>query len=57
MNLRIKETLQNYKRVLSISKKPDREEFFSTARICLIGIGIIGIIGFLIYMIAILIGL
>jgi len=54
MNLKIKEILENYKRVLMIAKKPDKEEFILTAKICAIGIIGIGIIGFLIYLLSIL---
>jgi protein transport protein SEC61 subunit gamma-like protein len=53
----IKEKLKNYKRVLQISKKPALEDLKDTARICAIGIVLIGAIGFLIYILAILSGL
>ena len=52
--LKIKEKLDNYKRILQIAKKPSREEFMDTARICAIGVAIIGAIGFVLYMISIL---
>jgi len=51
---KIKEALSSYKRVLIIARKPDKEEFVKTAKICLIGMGIIGFIGFIIYAISIL---
>ncbi len=57
MNLNIKEKLQNYKRILTISKKPTGEEFKDTSRVCAIGIAIVGVIGFVIYMIAIVLGI
>jgi len=38
MNFNIKEKLQNYKRVLSIAKKPTAEDFKDTSRVCAIGI-------------------
>jgi len=57
MNLNIKEKLQSYKRILSIAKKPTVEEFKDTSRVCAIGIAIIGVIGFVLYMIAILLGI
>jgi protein transport protein SEC61 subunit gamma-like protein len=57
MNLNIKEKLQNYKRILSIAKKPTGEEFKDTSRVCAVGIALIGIIGFVLYMIAILLNI
>lgn len=53
ISMNIKETLQNYKRVLQISKKPEKSELIETARICAIGIAIIGLIGFALYFISI----
>lgn len=54
MELRIKERLENYKRVLTISKKPSIEEFKSIAKICALGMFIVGIIGFIMYVISVL---
>jgi len=51
---KIKETLASYKRVLIIARKPDKEELVKTAKICLIGMGLIGLIGFIIYSFSIL---
>jgi protein translocase SEC61 complex gamma subunit len=51
---KIKEALSSYKRVLIIARKPDKEDFIKTAKICFIGMGIIGLIGFIIYAISIL---
>ncbi|MGC9059358.1 MAG: protein translocase SEC61 complex subunit gamma [Candidatus Aenigmatarchaeota archaeon] len=51
---RIKETLESYKRVLFIAKKPDLEEFKKVSKICAIGMVILGFIGFLIYAFSIL---
>ena len=52
----IKETFQNYVRILSISKKPDRYEYLETLRICGIGVTLVGGIGFIFYFISALIG-
>lgn len=41
--------IKEYLRVLKIAKKPDKNELFSTLRICMIGIGLIGLIGFILY--------
>ncbi|MEK6910010.1 MAG: protein translocase SEC61 complex subunit gamma [Candidatus Aenigmatarchaeota archaeon] len=54
--MNIKETLQNYMRVLSLAKKADKDEFIDTARICGIGIAIVGAIGFVFYLVSALIG-
>jgi protein translocase SEC61 complex gamma subunit len=54
MNLNIKETLTRYKRVLLVARKPDAEELKETARICGIGFIIMGIIGFMFYVISVL---
>jgi len=57
MKLNIKEKLQGYKRVLQISKKPTWDDFKDVARICAIGLALIGVIGFIIYLLAILSGM
>ena len=54
--MNINETLQNYMRILSIAKKADKGEFMETVRICGIGIGIVGAIGFIFYFASALIG-
>ncbi|MBI5681464.1 MAG: protein translocase SEC61 complex subunit gamma [Methanobacterium sp.] len=48
--------IRQCRRVLHVSKKPDREEFLNVAKITGIGIIIIGVIGFIISLIAQLIG-
>ncbi len=49
--MRIKERIENCKRVIAMTKKPDLKEFFSVSRICAIGIILLGLIGFLIFLI------
>jgi protein transport protein SEC61 subunit gamma-like protein len=44
--------LREYRRVLKISEKPDREEFEMSAKVTGAGIIIIGLIGFIFYMIS-----
>lgn len=44
--------IKEYLRVLKVSKKPERDELMSTLRICLIGIGLIGLLGFVFYLIS-----
>lgn len=56
MKLRLVEKFKEYIRVLKVAKKPERDELTSTLRICMIGIGIIGLIGFIFYLISYLIG-
>jgi protein transport protein SEC61 subunit gamma-like protein len=53
INLNLKEKLANYKRVLQIAKKPSREDYLETAKICAIGLIVIGVIGFLLYLISV----
>jgi protein translocase SEC61 complex gamma subunit len=48
---RIKETLENYKRVLMACSKPTMDEFKSYLKECVVGVLIIGLIGFLFYLI------
>jgi len=55
MKMNIKETLIKYKRVLQIARKPDKDELKETIRICGIGILIIGIIGFIFYIVSVFI--
>jgi protein transport protein SEC61 subunit gamma-like protein len=43
---RIKEKLENYRRVLTVARKPTKEEFQETAKITGMGILLIGVIGF-----------
>ena len=60
MNLNKESTSQfirQCRRVLHVSKKPDREEFINVAKITGIGIIIIGVIGFIISLIAQLLGM
>ncbi|MBO5151950.1 MAG: protein translocase SEC61 complex subunit gamma [Methanobrevibacter sp.] len=49
--------VKDSKRVLKVSRKPDRNEYLEFAKITAIGILIIGVIGFAIYIIGALLGL
>ena len=44
------EKLREYRRVLKIAEKPDREEFEMSAKVTGAGILIVGLIGFIFYM-------
>lgn len=55
--MKIMEKLANYKRVLKIASKPSKEEFLTAARICAIGMVVLGAIGFIFYLISVYTGL
>lgn len=57
MQFNIKERLENYKRIITVVKKPNWSDFSFVAKICVIGTAIIGILGLALYMVAILLGL
>lgn len=54
---RFDKTIKDCKRVLKVSRKPDKEEYFEFSKIVAIGIAIIGVIGFIIVIIGDLIHL
>ena len=45
---KIKNKLTRYRRVISVSRKPDKEEFVSSSKITGLGMILIGFIGFVI---------
>jgi len=45
---KIKNKLTRYRRVISVSRKPDKEEFVSSPKITGLGMILIGFIGFVI---------
>ncbi|HLC56776.1 MAG TPA: protein translocase SEC61 complex subunit gamma [Candidatus Nanoarchaeia archaeon] len=45
------------KRVFKVTKKPSKEEFKITVKVSAIGIGIIGLIGFIVHIVGVLSGL
>jgi protein translocase SEC61 complex gamma subunit len=49
----LKEAVGNWKRVIQVARKPNRFEFTSTSKICAVGLVLIGFIGFVIFMAAI----
>jgi protein transport protein SEC61 subunit gamma-like protein len=51
--MNLKDTIRNWKRVLQISRKPNKEEFMSTSKICALGLVLIGFIGFVIFIVSI----
>lgn len=54
MNINILEKLRNYWRVLKIAKKPSFGDFSDSAKICLVGLIMVGLIGFLVYLVSVL---
>lgn len=56
MQLKIRETIRKYVRVLKVCKRPTKADFLDTVRVTLIGVAIIGIIGFIFYLISVFIG-
>lgn len=52
----IKEKIREYKRVVTVARKPTKDEFIISSKICALGIFIIGFIGFIIFIIFILLG-
>jgi protein transport protein SEC61 subunit gamma-like protein len=50
MKLDIKSKILEWKRILQVARKPDRDEFMSSTKICTLGIVVIGIIGFVIFL-------
>ncbi|MFH1072617.1 MAG: protein translocase SEC61 complex subunit gamma [Nanoarchaeota archaeon] len=50
--VRLKEFIQECKRVLLVTKKPDKEEFKVTVKVSALGIAVLGAIGFIISIIS-----
>ena len=57
MKINIREKIKDYIRVIKLNKKPTKEKFFETLRICVIGIAVLGVIGFVFYIISMILGL
>ena len=54
---RFDKTIKDCKRVLKVSRKPDKQEYLEFSKIVAIGIARIGVVGFIIVLIGELIGL
>lgn len=50
-------TVKDCKRVLKVSRKPDKEEYLEFSKIVAIGIAIVGVVGFVIVLLANVVGL
>ena len=53
----IRSRIREYKRVLQIARKPTKDEFVTSGKICTVGILLIGAIGFAIFMAFVLAGI
>jgi protein translocase SEC61 complex gamma subunit len=53
----VKSTIRKYSRVLQIARKPGRDEFVSSSKICALGMAVIGFAGFVIFLAFILAGI
>jgi protein transport protein SEC61 subunit gamma-like protein len=51
MNMDIQKKLKEYYNVLKMTRKPDREEFSMTTKVAIGMMFVIGLLGFLIYLI------
>ena len=54
---RFNKFIKDSKRVLKVSRKPDKQEYLELAKVTSIGVVIIGVIGFVIVLLGSLIGL
>jgi protein transport protein SEC61 subunit gamma-like protein len=48
----ISDSLRSIGKVLRLSRKPDNDEFKQSLRICLLGLVVVGVFGFIIQLIA-----
>ncbi len=55
--LNVGEKLREYRRVLQIARKPSKDEFVISGKICTLGIFLIGFIGFIIFLGFVLLGI
>ena len=53
----IRSRLKSYARVLQVSRKPSKDEFITSSKICALGIAIIGFVGFVVFLVFILSGI
>jgi protein transport protein SEC61 subunit gamma-like protein len=53
----IKDIIRKYIRVMQVARKPSKDEFVSTTKICALGVLVIGLVGFAVFIAFILLGL
>jgi len=49
--MNIKESWIRYRNIWTKARKPSKDEFTATTKICLLGIGLVGVLGFAMFMI------
>jgi protein translocase SEC61 complex gamma subunit len=54
MKFDVAEKLRSYSRVLKVAKKPDMDDFYGALKICLMGVFVVGLLGYVVYIISIL---
>jgi len=57
MKIDIRNRLSEYRRILQVARKPSKDELLSSSKICMIGIALIGVIGFSIFLMFAFIGI
>jgi len=57
MKINLKEKIREYIRVLKMNKIPSKERFLDGVKICALGMVLLGIIGFIFYLISMILGL
>ncbi len=55
MKLKTKEKLEEYRRVIRVAVKPDKQEFIVTSKVVALGVALLGFLGFFIHLLFILI--
>jgi protein transport protein SEC61 subunit gamma-like protein len=53
----IRAGLRKYARVLQIARKPGKDEIVNSSKICALGLALIGVVGFAIFLVFILAGI
>ncbi|MBD3155103.1 MAG: protein translocase SEC61 complex subunit gamma [Candidatus Aenigmarchaeota archaeon] len=56
LKFNLKETIQKYKRVLILARKPTMDELKKISRICFMGFFVMGFISFVFYMVSAIFG-
>jgi protein transport protein SEC61 subunit gamma-like protein len=55
--VKIREKIREWKRIIEVARKPTKDEFVLSSKICAVGLALIGIIGLIIFIAFILIGI
>ena len=54
--MRLREKVENLRRVLAVARKPKISEYLKVLKICMMGILFVGLIGFVFYLIFVILG-